>query len=61
MGRTTSGGVRLPGGRIIEFGAGVLVDTDAAKERADRGRERMRMEREESGRLEGLGISGVRR
>jgi hypothetical protein len=54
MGRTTSGGMRV-GRRVIEFGDfPEPVDFDLARERAERGRERII--REESGKMEGLGI-----
>lgn len=48
------------GRRVIQFGdAPEPVDFDAARERAERGLERIK--KEESGKLEGLGIRDLRR
>lgn len=59
MGRAASGGM-VVGRRVIEFGDfPEPVDYDLARERAERGRERI--SREESHRLEGLGISDLPR
>jgi len=58
MDRTPSGGSggMVVGGQMIEFGE-ISVRVQEARERAEMGRRRI--EREESSKLEGLGISGV--
>jgi len=66
MGRIPSGGIRLAGGRFIEFGEmgmGLVIDAEEARGRAERGRVERGRERERgNGEGEwGLGISGVKR
>jgi hypothetical protein len=59
MGRSGSGGVRV-GRRVIGFGDSEPVDFEAARERAERGRERIGIGREGSD-IQGLGIRELRR